>query len=138
MMSKTIKQVADELGVSKTAIRNKLKQSEKQFAEFAETVSGVIYINEIGETFIKKAFIKLSEKQFAENVAETKSDMFAVLKQFETVIDMLKTELFEKNKQIAELQKLLDQQQQLQQQQTIPILTDKLNLWQKFFRKGVH
>ncbi len=135
-MSKTIKQIADELGVSKTAIRNKIKQSEKQFAEFAETVCGVIYINEIGESFIKQAFIKSSEKQFTESIAETNSDMFAVLKQLEAVIDMLKVELSEKNKQIAELQKLLDQQQQLQlqQQKAIPVLTEKSSLRRKIFK----
>ena len=54
MTGKTIKQIADELGVSKTAVRKKMTDEVK--TKFAETVSGVIYISVCGENLIKQAF----------------------------------------------------------------------------------
>ena len=42
-MSKTIRQIADEIGVSKTAIRKKMTEEVK--TKFSKTVSGIIYID---------------------------------------------------------------------------------------------
>jgi hypothetical protein len=57
-MSKTIKQIADELEVSKTAIRKKMTVlfTDNTGNQFAETVSGVIYITDFGENLIKQSF----------------------------------------------------------------------------------
>lgn len=109
---KTIKQIAEELGVSKTAVRKKienlglqssLRKNGNQFA-----------IDETQEKLIKQAF--------SGNVTETKnanqsqtanhevSDLVSVL---QTSIDVLKAELEAKDRQIEKLQMLLDQEQQL-------------------------
>ena len=51
---KTIKQIADELGVSKTAVRKHLTAEVR--TKFAETISGVVCISEEGEMLIKSMF----------------------------------------------------------------------------------
>lgn len=45
---KTIRQIADELGVSKTAVRKKITDEIRN--QFAETIGNVIYISKQGET----------------------------------------------------------------------------------------
>ena len=96
---KTIKQIADEIGVSKTAVRNKITPEMKTM--FAETVSGVIYISPEGETLIKAAF--LSTKPQIE-VADVSENQFAdVSGQVSALITMLQKELDIKNEQIQEL-----------------------------------
>lgn len=102
---KTIKQIADELGVSKTAVRKKIENLglrsslQKNGNQFA--------IDENQEKLIKSAF--------SENEAETKTETNSQT-ETETVsalVSMLQRELDAKNEQIAHLQKLLDQEQQL-------------------------
>lgn len=102
---KTIKQIADELGVSKTAVRKKIENLglrsslQKNGNQFA--------IDEAVENRIKQAF--------SENEAETKTETSSRT-ETETVsalVSMLQKELDSKNEQIAQLQKLLDQEQQL-------------------------
>ena len=61
---KTIKQIADEIGVSKTAIRQKIKKEfpynyRKQMTE----VSGVLYIDETLENVIKQRFLETAQKK---------------------------------------------------------------------------
>ena len=90
---KTIKEIAEELGVSKTAVRKKMTDEVK--TKFAETVSGVIYLNEQGEKLIKQGFSKgepktevsgVSANQFAE-VSGQVSGEFAV------VVELMKEQL---------------------------------------------
>jgi len=108
---KTIKQIADEIGVSKTAVRKKMTNEVK--TKFAETVSGVIYISEQGESLIKSAFNKeqpqtkfsgVSENQTA-NQAETVSGVSSTVS---TLISMLQTELEMKNKELETKNKQLE------------------------------
>ena len=117
-MSKTIKEIADELGVSKTAVRKKianlglqsgLRKNGNQFA-----------IEKEQENMIKSAFSKKqpSTKPSTSLQLETVND--AVVDVLLNQSEMLKNELKIKNKQIEELnkrleenQKLLDQQQKL-------------------------
>jgi Predicted transcriptional regulator len=92
---KTIKQIADEIGVSKTAVRKHLTDEVK--TKFAETVSGTIYINDAGEMLIKSAF--------EQNVPQTKfagvsANQFV---EVSTLVSMLQGELEIKNEQIREL-----------------------------------
>lgn len=47
---KTIKQIADELGVSKQAISYRLKQLEKE--------NDILVVSLVGETLIKSAFLE--------------------------------------------------------------------------------
>lgn len=59
-MSKTIKQIADELGVSKQAIQKRLSREPllSSVAPYISTVSGTKYIAVDGENLIKSAFNK--------------------------------------------------------------------------------
>ena len=140
-MSKTIKQIADELGVSKQAVHQKRKSKSLSTAlqPFTSTVDGVIYISVDGENILKQAFDKKHSKQVDDNKSSTvdscvDDNIYSILKE---TIDNLKQQLEIKDKQITELQKLLDQQQQLQfnQQKSIPVMTEKLSLWNKIFKK---
>ena len=101
-MSKTIKEIADELGVSKTAIRNKMTDDFREKWVQTLTANGVqtLVITEEGVNALKSIFrgenytANFTENQFAPN-------------------EDLKAELKAKNEQIESLQKLLDQSQQL-------------------------
>lgn len=100
-MSKTIKQIADELGVSKTAIRKKMTDEVK--TKFAETVSGVIYISEDGENIIKKGFLKSKSET---EVSGVSGNQFAeVSGEFAAIIEVLQKQLAIKDIQIEQQQK---------------------------------
>ena len=115
-MAKTIKEIADELGVSKTAVskqianlglRSSLRKNGNQFA-----------IDEHQEALIKQAFSEKSQTEI-ENQSQTKtqtenrevSDLVCVL---QATIDTLQGQLEVKDRQIE------------QQAQTITRLTDAL------------
>jgi orotate phosphoribosyltransferase-like protein len=96
-MAKTIKQIADEIGVSKTAVRKQianhglqssLRKNGNQFA-----------IDEKQEALILKAFLGKSQTESA-NHAETKSETSL---QLVSVLEIFQKELEIKNKQISEL-----------------------------------
>ena len=55
---KTIRQIADELGVNKQAVHQKRKSKELStvLQPFKSTIDGVIYIDVDGENIIKSAF----------------------------------------------------------------------------------
>lgn len=140
LISKTIKQIADELGVSKQAVHQKRKSKSLSTAlqPFTSTVDGVIYISVDGENILKQAFSKNNCKHVDDNKPSTvdscvDGNIYNILKQ---TIDTLKQQLEVKDKQITELQKLLDQQQQLQrQQQSIPVIAQKLSFWKRILKK---
>ena len=113
-MSKTIKQIADEIGVSKTAVRKQianlglrssLRKNGNQFA-----------IDKHEETLILKAF---SEKTQTKNANQTQtktqtanhevSDLVCVLQR---IIDTLQGQLAIKDKQIEDLSEALKSAQQ--------------------------
>lgn len=130
-MSKTIKEVADILGCSVQAVYNRLEKDLKPYLKIEngkkridDKVLGYLNKDNFSSKFLNdfKLNLNLLEKQNEQLIKE---------------LDFYKAEITEKNNQISELQKLLDQQQQLQlqQQKSIPILTDKLNLWQRIFKK---
>lgn len=113
-MSKTIKQIADEIGVSKTAVRNQiealglrssLRKNGNQFA-----------IDENEETLILQAFLGKSQTKNA-NKSQTKpkttnsevSDLVSVL---HSTIDTLQGQLAIKDKQIEDLSEALKSAQQ--------------------------
>lgn len=109
---KTIKQIAEENDVSKTAIRKHMPESFRK--QFAETVRGVIYISEQGETLIKSKLHKnevetnrnpISSNSSA-NQSETVSEVSGTLPDTVcTLISAMQNELEIKNRQIQELQK---------------------------------
>ena len=77
-MSKTVKQIADELGVSKQAVHQKRKSKELSTAlqPFTSTVDGVVYISVDGENLIKQAFLKNDRKQVGGKLSSTVDGSF--------------------------------------------------------------
>ncbi|MGL5254203.1 MAG: hypothetical protein ACRC9L_04255, partial [Brevinema sp.] len=114
MTGKTIKQIADELGVSKTAVRKKMTDEVK--TKFAETVSGVIYISVSGENLIKQAFSRDEPQTEVSGVCGNQFPPVSgqVFGEFTVVIEVLKQQLEVKDRQIE------------QQQQSIKELTAAL------------
>lgn len=104
-MEKTIKDLADELGVSKTAIRKKMTD---EFREKYTRINGkTIYINDEGQKKIRETSTRRNNNKKNKEVEE-KADLSV------DVLDTMKKQLAAKDKQISELQKLLDQSQRLQ------------------------
>lgn len=93
---KTIRQIADELGVSKTAVRKHMTDEVK--TKFAETVSGTIHISKEGETLIKSAFAAKSPQTKFAPVSATK--FASVSDEVSTLIAMLQQEMDVKNRQL--------------------------------------
>lgn len=109
-MAKTIKQMADAIGVDKQRVYRYIKKS---CINEAHQKNGVMYYDETVEKRIKQAFSKNEPHQES---ASSDTVVDVLLKQSE----MLQKELEIKNKQIsdlndrlAECQKLLDQYQKL-------------------------
>ena len=116
---KTIRQIADEIGVSKQAVYKRYKgKLHTVCAPYAHTEQGVLYLSEQAETLIKQAFSEKSQTEI-ENQTQTKSqtenhevsDLVCVL---QATIDTLQGQLEVKDRQIE------------QQTQTITRLTDAL------------
>lgn len=116
-MAKTIKQIADEIGVSKQTVYKRYKgKLYTVCAPYAHTEQGVLYIEEQGETLIKQDFLQKecsigahTERSIG---AHTERSNGAVLEQSEnagvvavlqTTIDTLQGQLAIKDKQIEEL-----------------------------------
>ena len=106
-MSKTIRQIAEELGVSKQAVHQKRKSKELSTAlqPFTSIVDGVVYISVDGENLIKQAFSNVNCKPIDDNQTSTiytrvDSDIYGILKD---TIDTLQEQLNVKDKQISEL-----------------------------------
>jgi pimeloyl-CoA synthetase len=96
---KTIRQIAEEIGVSKTAVRKHMDDSFRK--QFAETVSGVVCISEKGEILLKSKF---SKNKKAKTKTETKGENFAETeKGVSAVVEILRQELEIKNRQIDAL-----------------------------------
>ena len=114
---KTIKQIADELGVSKTAVRQKIKKEFPcNFRKQVKEVSGVFYIDEELENIVKQRFSEtIQKKQAVNQFADISENQFAhVSSEVSALISTLQKELDAKNK-------LIDSQQQ-----TIIRLTEAL------------
>ena len=136
---KTIKQIADELGVSKTAVRKKIENLGLQSS--LRKNGNQFEIDKIQEKLIKQAFSGNETETKNANQSQTEnhevSDLVSVL---HTTISVLKAELEAKDRQIEKLQMLLDQEQQLhaltaQQikelpEQKEPDMTEEKKWWQ--------
>lgn len=112
-MAKTIKQIADEIGVSKQTVYKRYKgKLYTVCAPYAHTEQGVLYIEEQGETLIKQDFLQKECSIGAHTYAHTERSNGTVLEQSEnagvvavlqTTIDTLQGQLAIKDKQIEEL-----------------------------------
>ena len=117
---KTIRQIADEIGVSKQAVYKRYKgKLYTACAPYAHTVQGVLYLSEQAETLIKQDFLQND----CSNGAHTERSIGAVPEQsqeagmvavLQSTIDTLQGQLEVKDRQIE------------QQAQTITRLTDAL------------
>lgn len=106
---KTIRQIADEIGVSKQAVYKRYKgKLHTVCAPYAHTDQGVLYLSEQAETLIKQDFLKDDRS----NGAHTERSIGAVPEQsqeagvvavLQATIDMLQGQLAVKDRQIEEL-----------------------------------
>ena len=154
-MSKTIRELADEFGVSKQAIRKKLDANFR--ANYVQTVTrnGVqtLVVANSGYLLLKKHFDggnnqEPREKAFTSNAGNRNTDTIELLNQQLAIKD---SQIKEKDEQLKSMQKLLDQSQQLQLmtekkveelETTTSIkikydnLKQKSNAWWKFWLKN--
>ncbi|MBQ2654827.1 DNA-binding protein [bacterium] len=121
--TKTIKELADELGVTKDKVKYQLR---KLPSELTTKKDGIIYI--------KKSGVKIILDNLKGKIPINKYS-FLTTDYPPNQLNILQDELDRKNKQIESLQKLLDQQQNLQLQ-TQKMLEEKtLLLTQKQNKK---
>ncbi|HAZ0691687.1 TPA: DUF536 domain-containing protein [Enterococcus faecium] len=138
MADKTIKELAEELGVSKTAINKKVSDKNRKLW-FAKNGNKFV-INETGQKAIKSMFLVdnanlnrklVGEKSKTINHKNTNQvSELKLLSFLEKQLNRKDIQLQEKDNQIKQMQKLLDQQQQLtlQANQQIENLQEQLHL----------
>lgn len=100
---KTMKQIADELGIDKQKVYRYIK---KEKINEAHQKNGVKHYDEAAEKRIKQAF---REKEVVRGSGSSDAVIDVLLMQSE----ILKKQLDAKDKQIEELQKIINQEQQL-------------------------
>ncbi|CAK1251152.1 MULTISPECIES: DUF536 domain-containing protein [Fructobacillus] len=117
-MPKTIKELSEEIGVSKQAINRFLTSDFRKQHVTTKTDNkvGALLVDKSGEALIKKHFSTDNDRQQTDN-----DDRQRVVGLLERQLEDQQRELAEKNKQIeakdtqiSNLQNLLDQSQQLQ------------------------
>lgn len=110
---KTIRQIADEIGVSKQAVYKRYKgKLHTVCAPYAHTEQGALYIEEQGETLIKQDFLHTECSIGAHTDTHTERSNGAALEHpenvgviavLQTTIDTLQGQLAIKDKQIEDL-----------------------------------
>lgn len=101
-MAKTIKQIADEIGIDKQKIYRWIK---KNCINDVHQKNGVIYIDDAVEILLIKRFNQEVHQEVHQNrINDVAND---------ELIFLLRQELDVKNQQIFNMQKLLDQEQKL-------------------------
>lgn len=118
-MGKTIKQIADELGVSKTAVRKKIENLG--ISEKLQTNGNRIEVDEKQEKLIKSAFSKAEPKTDNQKEVSEKSETLRLLS---SMVSALTDQLAEKdkqleaaNKQISDLQEALEKERAYSREQ---------------------
>lgn len=120
-MSKTIKEIAEEIGVSKQAIFKKIKREplSTSLQGFTTTVDGRLMVSVDGEKLIKQAFMKgevsITDNQLTITVdgSSTKlEEKSAEVDGQNALYEILKMELQAKNEQIDALQAELSAERQ--------------------------
>ena len=111
---KTIKQISEDLGVSKQAVYKRYKgKLYPQVRPYTHTKHGTVYIDDQGENIIKQDFLKDRTSSDVSNGADTEYIPVSLIDTLNRSMEALQNQLLEKDKQIAELTKLLNQSQQL-------------------------
>lgn len=122
-MGKTIKQIAQDLNVSKQAVWQRIKRNktlQKAFDEHSQTFNGTVFIDEIGEDIIKSAYsnatniININEDKTNVDINTDNNEVFTttidsnkLIEALEKALDTLKEQLNVKDKQINELTSIL-------------------------------
>lgn len=119
---KTIRQIADEIGVSKQAVYKRYKgKLHTVCAPYAHTEQGVLYLSEQAETLIKQDFLKDDRSNGAHTDTHTERSIGAVPEQpkeadivsvLQATIDTLQGQLEVKDHQIEKLTAALVSAQQ--------------------------
>lgn len=123
MQGKTIKQIADELGVDKQKVYRYIK---KNHINDAHHDAGVMYFDEAVESSVKSHFFDKTTSSDAHHDVHQTTSNDAVIDVLLKQSEMLQKELEMKNKQIDDLNKrLADSQKLLDQQQQLHALTEK-------------
>ena len=114
---KTIRQIADEIGVSKQAVYKRYKgKLHTVCAPYAHTEQGVLYLSEQAETLIKQDFLKDDRSNGAHTDTHTERSIGAVPEQsqedgvvavLQATIDTLQGQLEVKDRQIEKLTEAL-------------------------------
>ncbi len=123
-MGKTIKEIAQELNVSKQAVWQRIKRNkilQKAFDEHSKTFNGTVFIDEKGEEIIKSAYSNtVNTEDIINNVDinvdnnkifTTTIDSNKLIEALEKAMDSLKEQLAVKDKQIDELTSILKSSQ---------------------------
>lgn len=105
---KTIKQLADELGVTKQTVRNNKPDDIEWIVE-----GGTYYINEELEKIISDDILSRQASNKADTEESVRSDDKSIVEYLKAENERLNGFIDTKDGQISELYKLLDQQQQL-------------------------
>lgn len=118
---KTIRQIANEIGVSKQTVYKRFKgKLHTVCAPYAHTVNGVLYVEEKGEKLIKQDFLQ-SDRSNLEHVEHLEYANGAVVEQrqengiiavLQATIDTLQGQLEVKDQQIEQLTSALVAAQQ--------------------------
>ena len=116
-MEMTVKQIADELGVSKQAVWQRIKRNAElrsAFEEHSRTVNGTVYADEVGVELVRAAYsdylktvnVDKTANNLDSKVDETSinGDLTATLRE---TVSALQEQLAVKDKQIDELTAML-------------------------------
>jgi len=136
-MSKTIKQIADEIGVSKTAVRKKITFEIAN--QFTETIGNTVYISKEGESLIKSAFGQNNINQVTDNQTQTVSFLVSILQkeleQKNKQLEQKDKQINELNERLAEAHQMADKAQQLHSADKVLQIESKSSFWNKFKKK---
>lgn len=125
LADKTIKELADELGITKQAVRKHLSKLPTTLS-----VTKTNRVHTLNDDV--QAFVKLQVTEVTDKVTSNQNNEVTVLK--DSIILDLKQDKDDLKNQISELQRLLDQQQQLtlQSNKRIEKLEAQLQLGSEF------
>lgn len=103
MRDKTVKEIADELGVSKTAVMKKIDNLGLRFS--LKKIANQLAIDAHSEALIKQCFDEKSPTKKSQTKSPTKTSSVRL---DQHIIDMLQMELKSKNELIKAQQKTID------------------------------
>ena len=101
---KTIRQIAEEIGVTKQAVFYRIKKPPLSNAlqPFTSKLDGVLMVSLDGENLIKQAFTHREDVRESQSITDNQS------KQVDALISMLQIELEAKNEQLAAKDEQID------------------------------